>query len=101
MSSFEKNHTRRAVLCYDRAVHIEQESWDRGWGCGYAIHHMWIDSSHHVYRYRNFLMACTALMDQPYQEGYISLLDSPLPPSVKNLQTIIEEAWKHGHSLYS
>ncbi|EIM90228.1 DUF1671-domain-containing protein [Stereum hirsutum FP-91666 SS1] len=80
MSSHEKGYTQRAVLCYDRTVHIYHELWDSGWGCGY----------------RNFLMACTALMDQPIQPEYARLLNEPLPPSVHNLQQMIEDAWKHG-----
>ena len=47
-------------------------------------------------RYRNFLMACATLMNQRQQLGYFSLLDSPIPPSVKNLQTWIESAWEEG-----
>lgn len=41
-------------------------------------------------------MACTALMDQPIQPEYARLLNEPLPPSVHNLQQMIEDAWKHG-----
>lgn len=37
MSSHEKGYTQRAVLCYDRTVHIYHELWDSGWGCGYVI----------------------------------------------------------------
>ncbi|KAF7974549.1 hypothetical protein HWV62_11898, partial [Athelia sp. TMB] len=73
--------TQRAVLCYDRTVHIAREFWDVGWGCGY----------------RNYLMACTALMDQPAQPLYFALLDDTSPPSVRNLQHLIESAWKHGY----
>jgi hypothetical protein len=51
------------------------------------------------YRYRNFEMACTALMDQPFQPLYFPLLDSPIPPSVRNLQKTIEEAWKAGTTM--
>ncbi|KAI0064700.1 DUF1671-domain-containing protein [Artomyces pyxidatus] len=76
----ERKGTRRAVLCYPKTVHIYHEMWDSGWGCGY----------------RNYLMACTALMDQNFQDTYFSLLDAPTPPSVCNLQALIEEAWKHG-----
>ena len=46
--------------------------------------------------YRNYLMACTALMDQPMQPMYFPLLDDPMPPSVRNLQHTIETAWKDG-----
>ncbi|KAF8184941.1 peptidase family C78-domain-containing protein [Mycena galopus ATCC 62051] len=73
-------YTRRAVLCYDRVVLVTREIWDAGWGCGY----------------RNFLMACTALMDQQMQPMYFPLLDSPSPPSVRNLQQWIEGAWDDG-----
>jgi hypothetical protein len=34
LTSVERNTTRRAVLCYERAVHIYREIWDAGWGCG-------------------------------------------------------------------
>ena len=34
LTSVERNATRRAVLCYERAVHIYREMWDAGWGCG-------------------------------------------------------------------
>ncbi|KAI0312346.1 peptidase family C78-domain-containing protein [Amylostereum chailletii] len=81
ITSFERNQTRRAVLCYDRTVHIHHELWDSGWGCGY----------------RNYLIACTALMDQRIQDTYFSLLDSPTGPSIRNLQALIEEAWEHGY----
>jgi hypothetical protein len=29
-----KDKTRRAVLCYDRTVHVSRDFWDAGWGCG-------------------------------------------------------------------
>ncbi|KAA1474854.1 DUF1671-domain-containing protein [Dentipellis sp. KUC8613] len=77
----DKGDSQRAVLCYSRTVHIFQQNWDGGWGCGY----------------RNYLMACTALMDQPMQIGYFSLLDGPPPPSVRNLQHLVEEAWSKGY----
>ncbi|KAJ6488636.1 peptidase family C78-domain-containing protein [Mycena vitilis] len=79
-SSHGTGSTRRAVLCYDRAVLVTRELWDAGWGCGY----------------RNFLMACTSLMDQQFQPMYFPLLDHPTPPSVRNLQQWIEDAWKDG-----
>lgn len=41
-------------------------------------------------------MACTSLMDQPFQPMYFPLLDEPVPPSVRNLQSTIEDAWKAG-----
>ncbi|KAJ7445762.1 peptidase family C78-domain-containing protein [Mycena galericulata] len=52
--SHSAGNTRRAVLCYDRAVLVNREVWDAGWGCGY----------------RNFMMACTSLMDQQFQPMY-------------------------------
>ncbi|KAF7338646.1 hypothetical protein MVEN_02091000 [Mycena venus] len=79
-NSHSKGHTRRAVLCYERAVLVTREVWDAGWGCGY----------------RNFLMACTALMDQQSEPMYFPLLDHPSPPSVRNLQHWIEDAWNDG-----
>lgn len=47
-------------------------------------------------RYRNFLMVCTALMEQNQQPMYFALLDHPIPPGVKNLQRWIEAAWRNG-----
>ncbi|KAG1858383.1 peptidase family C78-domain-containing protein [Suillus subalutaceus] len=79
--SHTKGNTRRAVLCYESATHICVEAFDRRWGCGY----------------RNFLMACAALMDQQIQSIYFALLDDPFPPSVRNLQRWIEAAWKEGY----
>lgn len=81
--SHTKGNTRRAVLCYESATYISVEAFDRGWGCGY----------------RNFLMACAALMDQQIQSIYFALLDDPFPPSVRNLQRWIEAAWKEGYDL--
>ncbi|KAG2076008.1 DUF1671-domain-containing protein [Suillus decipiens] len=81
--SHTKGNTRRAVLCYESATHISVEAFDRQWGCGY----------------RNFLMACAALMDQRVQSIYFALLDDPFPPSVRNLQRWIEAAWKEGYDL--
>ncbi|KAH9001470.1 DUF1671-domain-containing protein [Lactarius akahatsu] len=80
LDSVQKGATRRAVLGYERAVHIYHEIWDAGWGCGY----------------RNFMMLCAALMDQPTQAAYSSLLSAHTPPSVNSLKVLIEEAWKHG-----
>ncbi|KAI6129168.1 peptidase family C78-domain-containing protein [Pisolithus croceorrhizus] len=75
-----KGYIDRAVLCYDRTPHITP-TFDRGWGCGY----------------RNFLMACAALMDQQIQPSYLGCLESPIPPGVCNLQQWIEDAWKEGY----
>jgi hypothetical protein len=52
-----------------------------------------------IRRYRNFLMVCTALMDQPFQPMYFPLLDSPTSPGVRNLQHWIEDAWRCGALL--
>ncbi|KAJ7470328.1 peptidase family C78-domain-containing protein [Mycena latifolia] len=78
--SHAAGNTRRATLCYDRAVLVNREVWDAGWGCGY----------------RNFMMVCSSLMDQPFQPMYFPLLDHPTHPSVRNLQQWIEDAWKAG-----
>ncbi|KAF8906000.1 peptidase family C78-domain-containing protein [Gymnopilus junonius] len=75
-----RGYIRRAVLCCDTAVHVNREPWDAGWGCGY----------------RNFLMACTVLMNQRKQPLYPPLLDFPISPGIRNLQTWIEAAWKEG-----
>lgn len=37
MHTHAKGNTQRAVLCYQRAVHIATESWDMGWGCGCVV----------------------------------------------------------------
>ncbi|KAH9030674.1 DUF1671-domain-containing protein, partial [Lactarius pseudohatsudake] len=67
LDSVQKGATRRAI-------------WDAGWGCGH----------------RNFMMLCAALMDQPTQAAYSSLLSAHTPPSVNSLKVLIEEAWGHG-----
>jgi hypothetical protein len=41
-------------------------------------------------------MLCAALMDQQQQPLYYPLLDAPLSPSIRNLQALIETAWKEG-----
>ncbi|KAG1749073.1 peptidase family C78-domain-containing protein [Suillus paluster] len=79
--SHTKGSTRRAVLCCESATHMSVEAFDRRWGCGY----------------RNFLMACAALMNQQIQNIYYALLDDPFPPGVRNLQRWIEAAWKEGY----
>ncbi|KAI0336376.1 DUF1671-domain-containing protein [Cubamyces sp. BRFM 1775] len=79
--SHEKGTTQKAWLAFDRAVHIQGEAWDRYWGCGY----------------RNYLMACAALIDQQVQPMYFPLLDAPLAPGVRNLQKTLEEAWQKGY----
>lgn len=78
--SHAKGQTVRAALCYERAVHVSIEPWDSRWGCGY----------------RNFLMACAALIDQQIQPEYFPALNHPTPPGVRNLQKWIEEAWNKG-----
>ncbi|KAI0080606.1 DUF1671-domain-containing protein [Panus rudis PR-1116 ss-1] len=80
LKQHEKGQIQRAWLCFPGAVHIAAEGWDIGWGCGY----------------RNFLMACAALMEQQTQPMYFPLLDHPMPPGVRNLQHWIENAWKDG-----
>ncbi|KAJ3908714.1 peptidase family C78-domain-containing protein [Lentinula edodes] len=83
LQSHAKGTTIRAVLCYEGAVYISRQMWDASWGCGY----------------RNFLMSCAALMDQPYQPMYFPLLDQPISPGVRNLQAWIEEAWNSGFDI--
>ncbi|KAH8117230.1 peptidase family C78-domain-containing protein [Phellopilus nigrolimitatus] len=80
LKSHAKGQTIRAALCYEGMVHVATEWWDMGWGCGY----------------RNFLMACTALIDQQVQPLYFPALDQPTPPGVANLQHWIEDAWDAG-----
>ncbi|KAI0340493.1 DUF1671-domain-containing protein [Trametopsis cervina] len=79
--SHSKGATQKAYLCSAAAVHIATESWDRSWGCGYL----------------NFLMSCTALMDQGQQPSYSRLLELPSPPGVRRLQRLIEQAWEEGY----
>lgn len=43
-------------------------------------------------------MACAALMDQQLQPMYFPLLDTPSTPGVRNLQILIERAWRDGKS---
>ncbi|KAJ3815746.1 peptidase family C78-domain-containing protein [Lentinula lateritia] len=83
LQSHAKGTTIRAVLCYEGAVYISRQMWDASWGCGY----------------RNFLMSCSALMDQPYQPMYFPLLDKPISPGIRNLQAWIEEAWNSGFDV--
>jgi hypothetical protein len=64
---------------------------------GAAIAHLdsiYTNPSH--IRYRNFLMACAALMAQDIRPEYMNLLDEPTPPGVRNLQSWIEAAWSAG-----
>lgn len=43
-------------------------------------------------------MACTALMEQPFEPTYFSLLDDEVSqPGIRNLQKDIEAAWKEGY----
>jgi hypothetical protein len=97
LTSVERNTTRRAVLCYERAVHIYREMWDAGWGLRVSISaqrgHM---VSSLVVSYRNFMMMCAALMDQRVRPGYSTLLSNPIQPGVDNLKVWIEEAWRSG-----
>jgi hypothetical protein len=92
----QKGATRRAVLCYEKAVHIYREISDAGWGCGFVFLPTKIQASSRISSHRNFMMLCAALMDQPAQAAYFSLLSAQAPPSVNSLKVLIEEAWKHG-----
>ena len=42
------------------------------------------------------MMLCAALMDQPTQAAYFSLLSAQASPSVDGLKVLVEEAWKDG-----
>jgi hypothetical protein len=100
MESHKKGKTHRAMLCFDQTVHITKEGWDRKWGCGCVSYRVASRVCPDRGRsYRNFEMVCTALMVQPIQPVYFALLDAPTPPSVRNLQTWIEDAWKEGTSV--
>jgi hypothetical protein len=98
MDSVQKGATRRAVLCYEKAVHIHREIWDAGWGCGFVFLQTKIQMSSQISSYRNFMMLCAVLMDQPVQASYSSLLNAQAPPSVNGLKILIEEAWKYGRA---
>ncbi|KAH0584076.1 Zinc finger with UFM1-specific peptidase domain protein [Termitomyces sp. J132] len=79
-SSHAQGTTLRAVLCDERVIHISSTSLDRGWGCSY----------------RNFQMACAALMDQKVQPKYSTLLSEPSSPGLRDIQQWIEDAWNAG-----
>lgn len=96
ISSHEKGKTRNAWICYEQAVHIQSEAFDRTWGCGYVLSLLHEHLTDHRPSYRNFLMACAALMVQTKQPMYFPLLDHPYPPGVRHLQQLIEEAWSAG-----
>ena len=96
LDSVQKGPTCRAVLCYEKAVHIYREIWDAGWGCGFVFLPTGMRVSSRISRYRNFVMLCAALMVQPAQAAYPLLLSAQTPPSVNGLKELIEEAWKHG-----
>ncbi|KAF8078135.1 peptidase family C78-domain-containing protein [Lyophyllum atratum] len=78
-TSHAQGATQRAALCYERSVHVSRGKWE-SWACGY----------------RNFLMACVALMNQKFQPNYLPLLSEPISPGVRNLQAWIEDAWEAG-----
>jgi hypothetical protein len=99
LDSVQKGATHRAVLCYEKAVHIYHEFWDAGWGCGFVFLPSEIRVSSRIYSYRNFMMLCAALMDQPTQAAYSLLISAQTPPSVNGLKVLIEEAWKHGKTI--
>ncbi len=99
LDSVQKDATRRAVLCYEKAVHIYREIWDAGWGCGFVLLPTEIRVASRVSSYRNFMMLCAALMDQPTQVAYSLLLSAQTPPSVNSLKVLIEEAWNHGKHI--
>ncbi|KAG6884698.1 hypothetical protein C0992_005903, partial [Termitomyces sp. T32_za158] len=80
LSSHAQGSTSRAVLCSDRAIHVSRTSLDTSWGCGY----------------RNFQMACAALMDQNIQPDYLKLLSGSPSPGVRDIQRWIEDAWNAG-----
>lgn len=95
--SIDRGKTQRAVVCHHRAIHVSNEMFDRTWGCGCAIHSLKLCTISFPPSYRNFLMACAILMVQEKQPAYAALLQRPLvPPSVRNLQRWIEEAWAAG-----
>ncbi|KAI6019648.1 peptidase family C78-domain-containing protein [Pisolithus orientalis] len=80
--SNHKGFTDRAVLCYERTPHIAVAK---------------TPANQTRFSYRNFLMACAALMDQKIQPSYLGYLNNPIPPGVRNLQQWIEDAWEQGY----
>jgi hypothetical protein len=49
------------------------------------------------YRYRNYMMACTALYEQQVMPQYFALLaQDDGGPGIRNLQELIEQAWSEG-----
>ncbi|KAF9049385.1 DUF1671-domain-containing protein [Hymenopellis radicata] len=82
--SVSRGRTRRAYLCWEHVTYISGQSWDRGWGCGY----------------RNFMMICSALVEQHDQPMYFPLLDSPIPPGVRHLQLWLEVSWADGYDVH-
>ncbi len=93
-----RHHTTCSPLRRQRRPH---SSWNLGramgvWVCQQICIIHSCGDGYSFRRYRNFLMACATLMNQRQQLGYFSLLDSPIPPSVRNLQTWIESAWEEG-----
>ncbi|KAF8894407.1 peptidase family C78-domain-containing protein [Infundibulicybe gibba] len=99
--SYDRGDSRLAAVCYENSVHIRREKWDTGWGCGHVFKSLQVPNkqSNHSSRYRNFLMACAALMGQPTQPSYRSLLKEPIEPGVRNLQAWIEAAWADGFDV--
>jgi len=46
------------------------------------------------------MMLCTGLVEQQRQPLYLSLLNAPTSPSVRNLQLWIQSAWDDGKTLF-
>jgi hypothetical protein len=96
--SHANRKTEKAVLCHEKTVHVATQLWDLGWGCGYVLVSYKSErrslSCHDSYR--NFLMACTALMEQSACPAYLPLLEGPPAPGVRHLQGWIEDAWSQG-----
>lgn len=94
--SHDKGATDRAWLAFEKAVYIQGEFWDKTWGCGYVsrLAYRFFGLCDPIHRYRNYLIACAALMDQQTQPLYFPLLDAPAPPGIRNLQILVERAWK-------
>ncbi|KZT56354.1 DUF1671-domain-containing protein [Calocera cornea HHB12733] len=82
LKSHHAGWTTKAALCQEGVCHIRTEWFDRFWGCGY----------------RNFMMVCTALMNQTVQPSYAKLLrPNGASPGVRQLQHWLEDAWNSGY----
>ncbi|KAF9029850.1 hypothetical protein BDZ89DRAFT_1065149, partial [Hymenopellis radicata] len=91
-ASRSRGKTRRACLCWDRAIYICGQPWDRSWGCGFCLRLPTTGFSK-----RDCMCHVSGLVEQQEQPMYFALLDAPISPSVRHLQLWIESAWADGY----